>query len=28
MVDLELASAQRVLVAATHGMGIFYLRLQ
>jgi hypothetical protein len=28
MVDLEMASDQRVLVAATHGMGIFYLRLQ
>ena len=27
MVDLELVADQRVLVAATHGIGIFYLRL-
>jgi hypothetical protein len=27
VVDLELVSSQRVLVAATHGLGIFYLKL-
>ena len=27
MVDLEIVSDQRLLVAATHGLGIFYLRL-
>ena len=27
MVDLEFVPSQRVLVAATHGLGIFYLRL-
>ncbi|HEX7777661.1 MAG TPA: hypothetical protein VF424_00395, partial [Vicinamibacterales bacterium] len=27
MVDLEMVADQRVLVAATHGIGIFYLRL-
>lgn len=27
MVDLEIAPSQRVLIAATHGLGIFYLKL-
>jgi len=27
MVDLKFLPAQRLLVAATHGLGIFYLRL-
>ena len=27
MVDLEIVPEQRILVAATHGVGIFYLRL-
>ena len=27
MVDLEMVADQRVLIAATHGLGIFYLRL-
>ena len=27
MVDLEFVPSQRLLVAATHGLGIFYLRL-
>jgi len=28
MVDLQIGSQQRVLVAATHGLGIFYLQLR
>jgi hypothetical protein len=28
MVDLEIVLDQRILVAATHGLGVFYLRLQ
>jgi len=28
MVDLRYVPSQRVLVAATHGLGIFYLRLE
>src|SRR4029450_10316358 len=28
IVDLELVASQRVLVAATHGLGIYYLKLQ
>jgi hypothetical protein len=28
MVDLEIVSDQRLLVAATHGLGIFYLTLK
>jgi hypothetical protein len=27
VVDLELVSSQRVLIAATHGLGLFYLKL-
>jgi hypothetical protein len=27
MVDLEMVADQRILVAATHGLGIFYLTL-
>jgi hypothetical protein len=27
MVDLEIVPEQRILVAATHGLGIFHLRL-
>jgi hypothetical protein len=27
MVDLEIVIEQRLLVGATHGLGIFYLRL-
>jgi hypothetical protein len=28
MVDLEIVSDQRLLIAATHGLGIFYLTLK
>jgi len=28
MVDLEFVPSERVLIAATHGLGIFYLRLE
>ena len=28
MVDLEIVPAQRLLVAATHGLGIFYYRMR
>ncbi|HXT30316.1 MAG TPA: hypothetical protein VN716_13575, partial [Vicinamibacterales bacterium] len=28
MVDLEFVPSERVLIAATHGLGIYYLRLE